>query len=730
MAITIYGGTGAATIAQTPGSSVWVRQYHSDSWTWVPWLYWDTCSQTVSPSVDQAQFTYDFGRMKRADLYDWGLFAPLSLNGWEIRIYIHNYWGMWVLWTGVVEVEEDEVYGAVPGYYFETGAQPFDGGTAYVGIMAGRQHFTAYGIEHVLDRVEVHGAFTDRGFVDRDVAFNARRRVGLSWYGNRSTASVGTCEIGGEEASMADMVVYRYQGYNHIGCAAHVTNLRNARILGPAPLDAGIYDFSTDGATWTALDALRYLLVRYSPYPIILAGDYSVLASISEEWHMAGGTLKQCIEELISRFRGLGWRIWWMFDGSLVLYVFTQFSESVSAYNHTIPANADQSLIVLDNNLWVEPTVSYNYLTGFDLIRVQGNQIGMCFTVSFDDSTLEEGWTETEETAYKAGSTKPGASNKDHDMERTTDKFRVYQRFKVPDNWDWQAGDGAGGTKVNASPLILDDATLDDTQTANEWTEQLSFERSLPLYHNSGDGHDSEPRLPFALLKDTSNKYHYLDKLSAISQSQDNWNVQVADTELAILVKPSNVPHLFAKNHFSESNTAFKYIFDYETLVATVFVKLDQKVGVNYWMPSFNQVGVLRVKRIQIDDAELWQILPGTVTDVTNGELVHDTTGTTVRDDRDRLRRIAVFAAAYYGRHRGTCTLQIKDFTFANPAGSMILGLLVTPNFRLMPGGVPVLASGYVIDVATVVTSQSWTWTEEGMFTEISTGFEEVDRVG
>ena len=127
--------------------------------------------------------------------------------------------------------------------------------------------------------------------------------------------------------------------------------------------------------------------------------------------------------------------------------------------------------------------------------------------------------------------------------------------------------------------------------------------------------------------------------------------------------------------------------FHYDEMICTVAVPWDRRVYHREPLSPSNQTAAKKVKVISVSDARLDIRLPDTATGInTDGTLATDSTGTLIRDDRNRLKSIALAAAQWYGVARQAMSLSFEKITLkirplngnqldTNPVG---LGTLVT----------------------------------------------------
>lgn len=648
-------------------ASVFLKRNWTDPWQWIPFLEVDDIEERTAPGVSQARFTFDFGRIKRAPVGFWASYEALFANGAFCLVWGHNRFANEALWVGIIEIDEVDLRHV----YLEGVASGglFGGAPQYVGVPQGRQQLTAYGIEHLLDRWAITGSYTEAGWLDRPMAFNRRERWGERLAGNRS-----------EE-----------------------------------PDANGIYYFSSAGYLWTNLDIAQYLLWHYGPIApvVLLDGQWGALNYLVQEWDFEGMTPWQAMNELIDRRRGLGWRIVPSTTGPAWAWVFSQLPEPLAvsvpdADDVVLPANEFQSAVDFSFANDTEASIQLSDLERYDLVDVIGGPLSVCCTLSLADGTLEPGWTAQQETDYKAGSTAQEPTAIGHDWARAADKWHaVYQKFRVPNAWDWTAGDGSGTAVMRiANPVVALDGTVLPEATAPAWIYGKTFRRELPF--ESDEEGERELRQPFVVLQYDGN-WAFAEKAEDIVA-----NVRLSDNEMAVYVEPRPINHIAAENHWTGAEpTEHDPLYDYETYMLTVMFATDQHLRVRL---GIHPAEAARIKRIEMPYAEAWYVLHGTVLDLIDGEParwgeeITPEPGYMVRNDVGRLRAAAVLASVWYAVERRTLTYRYQGISTAHFPGSLI---------RAAANG---LATA---QINTVVTERQWNFGEQT--TTVRTGFEDLD---
>lgn len=591
MATIQLSSSSAATIYDRPALQVQVKRYWSDNWQTVDYLEPQSATLTIAPATPQASFVYRYGQIKREDSNDFEFVTPLNLANWYVRILSDGA----TLFVGILMDEHFDLMGALSG-------EP-----------AGDQSMTAYGLEHLLDRVTVWGAQTASGRISRTPAFNRAEQFGGLPRGNRSASSDSN----------------------------------------------GVYVFDDNDATWSHLDILNYVFTHHASlgFSIGLSGQYSLLADLSGVYTFEGLTLRQILDKLIDRRRGLGWLLW--SDGfSVSVHVFTVFENDVSFSDVYIPGNPDQIELDTDGIDVESARISLSQAPLYDTIVVQGARAKTCFTVSLYDGNLQSGWDSALENAYK---------NAADDAERKTDKYNaVYQRFIIPSNWNGAAGNGIGGYQSGVLPAFDDAANIVSGESvAINLNSPLL--RQLPLVDGNGDF--IAPLVVGAVVDGADTFFFQIDKKDDY-HSKAVSSVRMLDDVSGLQLNPS-INHALALGSFDPDTyqTDVDPEISYQGLLATVAVETDTRPTVVVSVGGETETN--RTLVLTVHDAEFWWLNENTVTGVTDNDI--DTAGGfALRDDTDKLRKIAALAQGWYGKYRGAVEMVINDIVTWASLGSLV----------------------------------------------------------
>jgi len=594
---------GPITTGQTL-SKFWAHAYVRSGWTGIwtrlPYVKPLRSSEAAWPERSIAEFQFDYGEIKREDRSDYPLWIPEAGLDMYICIRVVPETGTpYISWVGVVPMETLDIFGT-------------QGSLSAATYPAGIQQFVAYGLDYLLERRQIAGAYarqTDGSAVQIGYAprFNERLRSGLQLVGNRSAEkiTVDSTEVcygfGGRNTwSHRDILEYLLYYSND-------TVVEPEFVLGPPAID-GADD------------------------PEILTFADSLVSTVSQ----SGINVKAIIDELITRRRGLGARLCWSVLGSsapqgeagfpggpVELELLSMVDVPVTAGDTTLPANPYPEYLRLDSGIDTEASiVTIDALATYDRLRVQGARTLTCFSAvtasetnwPMDHAIIERAWSAAEQSAYDA---------LDDSARGATAYERVYARFRLPADWNWQT---VYGQRLNPS-----------------------FDRGAWLYE-----HRALANMP--------------------PQGTRGGMFTPLDREMAFELR-YNPAHYLAKNHFTGASEETK--LDYDQMIATICLETDTRPSVDVILDTPG-IGRNRMLTITLDDVEVWLIANGTVVGITDTGGLEIYQGPRVlRDDTYRLRATAALAMAIYNKHRRAVRVRTRGVTLGYPVGTFILGAWV-----------------------------------------------------
>ncbi len=669
MAIVQINGALSTSVFKTrTWAAVFAKRTWGGRWRYLPYVFPTTATEAAMPSISTASFHYDFGLAKREDRTTYATYRPWQLKDAYIAIVGYSRFGQFNMWIGKVT----ELTLAPDGF------------------IGGEEAIQAKGLEFLFDRRRIDKTYTDDGkVIDRPVVFNKRFTRGATLAGNRSSS-------------------------------------RNA---------ANIFTFSkTDTNEWTNLDILQYVIQNFQTdapnYRFV--GQAYVLDQIVERHNLHGLSVLDAVNKLIDRRRGLGWRLLTNGSGTINIYVYSILSDPIWLGETSIPANPYQDVLRFDQLIDIKPQVTYSTRNQYDTIKVRGSAIRVCGSLSHLNYTLEPAWTPAEEIAYEAAT----------DAERGTDKYgRVFTTFRTPKWWTRAfvpLNFVLSSVPVENQPVAsfaLNQTFAgfvfgDLTNPGDFWDHDNQFERETLIEEvTSLSQTEKEFREAFAIGFDTpQGAFKFVDRMKnevIKSNQKKNLRLTILDRDMSIQVR-GIANHLLGLDEFGfggfgnfddppSPETSVDAETTWRDLIVTLAWDTDIRLGVDLKRSGPTESG--KDLFLDVEGAEYWWIAPGTVSDVTDGDLVYNNGGLaeTIRDDSQRLRAIAVTAAAWYGAQR-----QIIEYAYEGLAPFHPVGMLIRGAIGNTIGMEP---------IGTVVTERKWSFTANRGFgeTRIKTGYGELD---
>jgi hypothetical protein len=629
-----------------------------DGWTPRPYLHVDNLVLKALPDIDTAQISDQIGEFARREP---DLFEQLTADGWFDPLdLIRHYCKIEVL----DKADNDTVLFTWYGKFL-VDSRDLANDLATPANKTGQVVLTAYGLAIELEETFITGsriqdAEGNPQTIGRGLTFNKYLGHAFPERANRTEFEV----VDGE-----------YEGYIFSWSPTTLVNVSS----------------NLQAAKWTAAQAVRYLLNYHPPrkedgeptaiWSLLGIGDPTV-EDYTDWYDITAETerrsVKAVIDELIPRQRLVGWWVEGREDEDadefhVELKVFS-FAESAIAMpgGATLEANGDQ--IVLEQGvspIVQQPELRINAAVRANVVRTEGAYVTSTCTLRYDPDELGKGWTDVQEADYGLADSQG----------RERDALRdVYSRFIAADTWPMTIDDGNG----NAMNVTLNYEDLPD-EIENEDLSQLFLGvaeqgkwwfRGKRFLHHLAFKDENEYRRPLVVF----------EELNAAGEGTGNWilgevvsiggdgerefNTQLrcCDETLGVRIIV-NIPggqHLIARGTFAgdvddgrlDPDEAAGLSFDKMRVTGTV--EWDDRVRIEERVDTPEGHDVVRL--IQVPDARLDFLLPGTVTDVAeDGTLDTSEDGEVLRDDRDRLRAIAKAAAAWYGTPRNAITLPYMD---------------------------------------------------------------------
>ena len=416
--------------------------------------------------------------------------------------------------------------------------------------------------------------------------------------------------------------------------------------------------------TWNHLQFCEYLLDRFMTTDAgptwRMGGQTDVLEALTTHVKFRNSqSVGEMLTQLINASHGLDFCVFPFVeeaeedqpgDAGFELFVYALTAENIAFGNATLPRNPNEVKITAPlprDVIGLELAASGDQQ--YRAIRVYGRRIVVCTTLHAP-TELEGKWTEALEDAYRDGAGE-GYTAAEHDQARMADKFRtVYQQFGAPSVglWDvWPNYDNGVFVNMAASQQAQIRNTLG-------WTPlQESFDYSVnPPEDDNPTGHKPVLLAPMVWLYAPgpfgawAGKYVPAERMGInISVPRNDWGV----------ILGSSPNHLVARDAWEGGEggrpSETPGYFDETEMVATIAFRTDQRLELTWGLPGSE---VQTVKDIEVPDAELWVLAPGTVVGVDyQGQLITSPDEPVeLRNDTAKLEQEMVGAIARYARPR------------------------------------------------------------------------------
>lgn len=682
-------------IRSVPEHRVYTREFWSQEWTLREFLYCDELSFNVAPDMPEARLHYDYGRCIQPGETTYAVYSRLSLGFYYVKVEIDQEH------PPTPEGEEPPEEPADPivwlGVVIDT--RDFGGAATLVeGVRqpSGKQFFTCKGLEFLLSRRILTESIVR---LDDDTVATVSRAITFN---------------GGKGGTRDHDLTLR--GNLHEATADFVPEFANDL---------------TNAIKWNARQITDYLLSNYAPVDLydeqpiqFQLHSTTLLDWAAPQIEAHGRNVYDVLNELIDRRRGLAW---WLAphadDAEIIeLYVASYASEDIELAGDeplTIAANANQRSLDLDLDARATGVVfTESESTHYDQVVARGARRTGTFSISPADVTLEADWTTAQQTIYDDGASAiTGYSTADEAEQAALNRHvraqegveRVYSWFRIPKDWNGNAGDGEGGDEHAVFPELPTDGSSIVSQPAIPmWLPGLRLSDWLPMRtdhdytgtlvlhddvdHLAPDDSQVEQLRPMAFLKipGDTDRYGRLDRLHDSSPlarlaGGPDWSItmRMQQNTPGVILQVSGAPqHVIATTDFAgtdpidEETVELDYL---DNLICTVCLEADEYATGKY--PE-DEAGILfetiadTIRVLHIDAGEQYRLdylVPGTVYDVDDGELVKGTSGGFMRDDRQQLERIARLAYEWYKRPREAFDLEWQDVN-----GQFELGHLIT----------------------------------------------------
>ncbi|MGE3666635.1 MAG: hypothetical protein AB7G51_08430 [Steroidobacteraceae bacterium] len=653
-----------------PRPRVFVRQRWNIDWTEITNLRCTSIRQCAAPDVGAITIAWRFGPGRLTDGTVFEQVSELSLLGWFVKVE--------VAYTDAAgDAQTYRAYGVIWEEDHERKGRQREG-TEW--LLSGEQTYIAYGLEflyrrQIVDRTLFRKLTGSIQEIRRALEFNAPNPFQV----NENDQDHGNCSVA---TVVSDVHLFDEDLEN----AQPWTTRKIVRYLHHVFAPLGSNDW--DRMQWT----LDPAYVKYLP-----VDDRPRLAPHGRE-------LGSVLDELLDRRRGLSWYVTVDEANNRPLVRPFSLAGDVIALpdGGTVEPNEAQFTLYSDRATEAGPIMIKRSLNAqFDQVRVRGERVRSCFSVSFADGTLEPDWTTAERNQYNAGASALGGYPADtaereewNARARSKEELsRVFCCFRLPDTFS-SVRDGLGGTEVSWLPSL--EATGSSPGTAEPiYRPDCRLLNELPLRDLTDAGRAKRYLAPMVFVRVAAgdvDKYHPIEKLAELAQIEElgdgagvRWSayVRMAQHDAALWLEVSGgFRHALAK-HASDfvaiadgSDDRLAPQYDWRAdLVATVAMEAQRHVEA-VWPEdaALGETDALRRLVIEIGDRGRLDYMPqGTVEGLDeDGKLRHRTGSLYLRDDRVMMRELARRAFLWYAKVRQAVRLPVQGFYPLLPIGGFV----------------------------------------------------------
>ncbi len=647
---------------------VYVRPHWFAPWQQVPWLFADSLTWSLPPTIGQATLHWDFGRgMRQGE----NVVAQVARLAERNRYFVKVEFDLtdlaanaYLRWWGTIELQ-----GQADLALLKRGG---------ANIPSGRMPLVAFSLESLLYRTPI------------------RKSV---WRDNTS----------GAERTADRVYAFNPQGPDN-------------KAIGNRSAAPGMFSYLFSSVVgepdedWSTRDAVEYLIAHHRPLGVFdipfpamrleAASDYLLPDWDNPSVECENKMLGELLDTLMPAGRGLGWRL--VVDQEsdptdiapdVLLRPVSHLGEPLVLPSGTLQPNPRRLAILADGNPDWHVSFKDSSARRFDQVRVRGAVRSTTCTLSDADNSIEDGWTSAHETAYEAGFSADGgyAALDTAEKQRRNAQARgrdellgVYRRFAIPAAWDQTVKDGLGGggaqcvfplyapgsIKFPVCPRelrVLPTIPLLEGWNYEDLGDPAYDLTPTPPVRESGGPHERLP--PLVLFKiphsddDAADpRYIQIEKVGlsmAIgpADADEEWalsgRVEVPESDRAVLVHVQGKPqHAIAFLDFAPLAVDEAVgEWDWHDALFTVALSDDRYCEGIYPADVDAMADVIGCRRELLLEAgdryRLDWVVPGTVIAVaTNGDLVRCVAGGWVHDDRAQLESRAKLAYEFYGQTR------------------------------------------------------------------------------
>lgn len=481
---------------------------------------------------------------------------------------------------------------------------------------------------------------------------------------------------------------------------------------------------------WSAANAVEYLLEHFPPRDVssaklvpFVASNAAVLTYKLPATEYDGQNVWQILNRLIPRKRGLGFHA--TIDkkttpNTVAINVFSHLAADIVLSDGTLSKNTNTTELNFTTSVNVlSATVTSSAIQTYDQFIVRGNNIGSVFTLA-PDFNFEQGWTLSHQAAYNVAASATAGHDDLGDEEqasanadfRARDEYHdVFSHWVIPKDWD---GNAIKLSDESTEPAVwwVDETGEPQIDSVGPfWRSAFRFEDFVPLRAQvdyktipelddiDGTTEFLKPIVAFNVpveFDDSSSGFEssstyvrwcMAERLDAAADTEDpnrghTYTVQTRlqpDSPGIALEVVGGQQHFIAADKF-QANSDLDEIPEGQSLyandfAATIYLPLQQRLFAR--RPEAPVSGdVARTLVIDIADAYLDRLIPGTVVGISDEGQLIETAGGWLRDDRSRLLDIAKIAETWYATNRKTIDLSFRAIDNTFGVGQLVTSIV------------------------------------------------------
>lgn len=665
---------------------IYLRQRWDDEWVENTKIKLETVTWTANPSVPTASLSYQYGPALERGTSTPSLRTRLSIEGWFVKLSVDCPESTTREWVGYVDAIGESDQGVVT----------YDGSPR----ATGKQSFACLGIINVLQYVSTEQSFVE---VNNTTPQSVQRCLSACVF-NQIDGDIERADKTRIDRMLKTRQVDKSSGESSY---AHIFDK--------------IYGRNNNGSVtynaWSTKDIAEHLLDKYAPLDsddeqtIIFKWADDLLTRLPDAdtpyLDTSGKSLLDCLNELLSAARLLGYYASVNEDNEVELTTFTYADADVVTDDYTITANANQVNLAM----MVDPATSYavqtNLSSMYNRVRVRGDYrrtvfTGLCRVSAFDtNGTLIPGWDSEmltrrndKQTAIEADSSNAGAPR----IEKILQLYDSPEFFPVMGAWRLKTDQAPDvGIKIGDELLFPNE----DEQPYYPFPTNLVVTPQLPLLkgrdYTAGFSDNSKAVTPrewmemqvftpqyikdestFAITTHATNRVYWGDRHKRPymwDPIEPNFSLQAKPLENAVGVQlivngASQYQLLNGTTQLSSYYVQHHPAINVNDIRVTMCIREDRRIE-KISPETTTGLDAVRELVINVPNLQNIRILKDTLL-YTGNQVYTVPSTTTIRDDSQKLNSIAERAAAWFTTPRRVVRISSKRTTSQLDIGYLI----------------------------------------------------------